>query len=603
MSLRSVAVLLQVLENLFEVAGALHGGPRHRLHRGRCARASTYRVCSGVERPPRRAERHHRHRGLRPGPRGTRRRPGRGPRPRPGRPHPLAGGDRRRCATRSTAVLGCSPSAPGRSSWVRPASSTAGSAPPTGITPRNSPAAPPRPGPPGLALRPRQNRAHQRRHRRRHRRRASTWRATSRLPVATAIARRMVVPPHRDGGQRQFIDRRCPRPTRPPAGAASGLADRASRRTVRLWTIWPPGVHMAPRTFARRFRRRDRHHAARLDHRAARAASPAGCWRTPTCRSRPWPRDAGFGVGRAAAPPLHPLHRHHPDGLPHPAPAAGLTAVPGHLPSRPRSTFTRSPHGTPVGHTCRAIRSPHDRGHEHRRRAHPRRRGRAHDQRGGHGSPGGGGLPRHPGLRRTGRSGPSPSAQPDLIVLDLMLPGFDGLEVCRRVQAQRPVPVLMLTARDDETDLLVGLGVGADDYVTKPFGCGRWWRGCGRCCVGWSARRPRRTERRPAPPSARSSRPGAASGRRRRHGGAPHPARVRAALRSPRGRGPFGAGSADRRSGSGGTRAGRARSTATSRRCARSSVPTWCGPSTASGTPSRRGVRLAGRSTSSAPSR
>ncbi|OLT33197.1 DNA-binding response regulator [Actinomadura sp. CNU-125] len=59
--------------------------------------------------------------------------------------------------------------------------------------------------------------------------------------------------------------------------------------------------------------------------------------------------------------------------------------------------------------------------------------------------------------------------EPDLIVLDVMLPGFDGIEVCRRVQAERPVPVLMLTARDDETDLLVGLGVGADDYVTKPF--------------------------------------------------------------------------------------------------------------------------------------
>ncbi|WP_412747644.1 response regulator transcription factor [Krasilnikovia sp. M28-CT-15] len=58
---------------------------------------------------------------------------------------------------------------------------------------------------------------------------------------------------------------------------------------------------------------------------------------------------------------------------------------------------------------------------------------------------------------------------PDAIVLDVMLPGFDGLEVCRRVQAERPVPVLMLTARDDETDLLVGLAVGADDYLTKPF--------------------------------------------------------------------------------------------------------------------------------------
>ncbi|MFC4018606.1 response regulator transcription factor [Micromonospora sp. GCM10011542] len=57
----------------------------------------------------------------------------------------------------------------------------------------------------------------------------------------------------------------------------------------------------------------------------------------------------------------------------------------------------------------------------------------------------------------------------DLVVLDVMLPGFDGLEVCRRIQADRPVPVLMLTARDDETDLLVGLAVGADDYLTKPF--------------------------------------------------------------------------------------------------------------------------------------
>lgn len=72
--------------------------------------------------------------------------------------------------------------------------------------------------------------------------------------------------------------------------------------------------------------------------------------------------------------------------------------------------------------------------------------------------------------------GPSAVAQfhagrPDLVVLDVMLPGFDGLEVCRRIQTDGPVPVpvLMLTARDDETDLLVGLAVGADDYLTKPF--------------------------------------------------------------------------------------------------------------------------------------
>ena len=61
------------------------------------------------------------------------------------------------------------------------------------------------------------------------------------------------------------------------------------------------------------------------------------------------------------------------------------------------------------------------------------------------------------------------ATRPDLVVLDVMLPGFDGLEVCRRIQAQAPVPVLMLTARDDEADILVGLAVGADDYLTKPF--------------------------------------------------------------------------------------------------------------------------------------
>ncbi len=58
---------------------------------------------------------------------------------------------------------------------------------------------------------------------------------------------------------------------------------------------------------------------------------------------------------------------------------------------------------------------------------------------------------------------------PDLVVLDVMLPGYDGYEVCRRIQAARHVPVLMLTARDDEADVLTGLGVGADDYLTKPF--------------------------------------------------------------------------------------------------------------------------------------
>ncbi|MHA7273946.1 MULTISPECIES: response regulator transcription factor [unclassified Arthrobacter] len=59
--------------------------------------------------------------------------------------------------------------------------------------------------------------------------------------------------------------------------------------------------------------------------------------------------------------------------------------------------------------------------------------------------------------------------KPDLVILDVMLPGFDGLEVCRRIQALKPIPVLMLTAKVQETDMLVGLGVGADDYVAKPF--------------------------------------------------------------------------------------------------------------------------------------
>ncbi|MFC5172099.1 response regulator transcription factor [Streptomyces mutomycini] len=59
--------------------------------------------------------------------------------------------------------------------------------------------------------------------------------------------------------------------------------------------------------------------------------------------------------------------------------------------------------------------------------------------------------------------------RPDLVVLDLMLPGMDGFEVCRRMRAQGPVPVIMLTARGDEDDRILGLETGADDYVTKPF--------------------------------------------------------------------------------------------------------------------------------------
>jgi len=57
----------------------------------------------------------------------------------------------------------------------------------------------------------------------------------------------------------------------------------------------------------------------------------------------------------------------------------------------------------------------------------------------------------------------------DLVVLDLMLPRLDGLEVCRRLRAHSTVPIIMLTARDDELDKVVGLELGADDYITKPF--------------------------------------------------------------------------------------------------------------------------------------
>ncbi|MGH3089030.1 MAG: response regulator [Rubrobacteraceae bacterium] len=59
--------------------------------------------------------------------------------------------------------------------------------------------------------------------------------------------------------------------------------------------------------------------------------------------------------------------------------------------------------------------------------------------------------------------------EPHLIVLDIMLPKLDGTEVCRRIRAQSDVPILMLTAKDDEIDRVVGLELGADDYVTKPF--------------------------------------------------------------------------------------------------------------------------------------
>ena len=61
------------------------------------------------------------------------------------------------------------------------------------------------------------------------------------------------------------------------------------------------------------------------------------------------------------------------------------------------------------------------------------------------------------------------SENPDLILLDVMLPGMDGFEVCRTVRAKRNTPIIMLTARDEEVDKVLGLELGADDYITKPF--------------------------------------------------------------------------------------------------------------------------------------
>jgi len=82
---------------------------------------------------------------------------------------------------------------------------------------------------------------------------------------------------------------------------------------------------------------------------------------------------------------------------------------------------------------------------------------------------------RHAGFRtelaRTGPDGldKARGCKPDLAIVDVMLPGFDGLELCRRVRAESALPIIMLTARSTEDDKLLGLELGADDYVTKPF--------------------------------------------------------------------------------------------------------------------------------------
>ena len=176
---------------------------------------------------------------------------------------------------------------------------------------------------------------------------------------------------------------------------------------------------------------------------------------------------------------------------------------------------------------------------------------------------------------------------PDLVILDLLLPGIDGLEVCRRIQRTRPVPVLMLTARDAETDLLVGLGVGADDYMTKPFSP--------RELVARVRALLRRVERRP--PAGEALRVGELeidpAERRVRVGGeevAPDADRVRpAGACSPRGRARSSrATSCWPRCGAGATARGRAPSTRTCAGCGASSARAGCARCTASATRWRR---------------
>ena len=75
-------------------------------------------------------------------------------------------------------------------------------------------------------------------------------------------------------------------------------------------------------------------------------------------------------------------------------------------------------------------------------------------------------IPAHDGEEALERFAAEPV---DLVVLDLMLPKLDGLEVCKRLRSQSTVPIIMLTARDDEFDKVLGLELGADDYITKPF--------------------------------------------------------------------------------------------------------------------------------------
>ena len=76
----------------------------------------------------------------------------------------------------------------------------------------------------------------------------------------------------------------------------------------------------------------------------------------------------------------------------------------------------------------------------------------------------------------------------DLVILDIMMPGKDGLTLCRQMRAHSNIPIFMLTAISEEVDRILGLEIGTDDYLSKPFNPRNYWRGLGRFCGvarGW----------------------------------------------------------------------------------------------------------------------
>ena len=95
--------------------------------------------------------------------------------------------------------------------------------------------------------------------------------------------------------------------------------------------------------------------------------------------------------------------------------------------------------------------------------------------------------------------------EPDLVVLDLRLPGIDGFDVLREIRRSSSVYVIILTARTEETDKLVGLELGADDYLTKPFSPANSLPGCGPCSVGAVTETRRRPPRCVSPVSSSMS--------------------------------------------------------------------------------------------------